>query len=270
MTYLESPLLGISADILDDIERTRIANENRLRQLTRTAADTDGEERGFGLDKSHPAVHDLTQLVAALLAAEKVATRNLERVMRGHLLGPWVKAQRGVGDKQAARLLAVIGDPYWNTLHNRPRTVSELWAYCGLHTLPVGQTLGDTHSSPADEGTTPASGDHGCSDTHALTVAARRAKGQRANWSSSAKSRAWGIAGSMLKAGNREVYDKRRNATDGHTHAHLCVRCGPKGKPAQPSSPWSAAHQHADALRIVSKDVLRLLWLESKRLHAAR
>lgn len=59
----------------------------------------------------------------------------------------------------------------------------------------------------------------------------------------------------------RAVYETRRQTTADRTHADLCVRCGPAGRPAQPGTPWSKAHQHADALRVVGKAILRDLWL---------
>jgi hypothetical protein len=72
----------------------------------------------------------------------------------------------------------------------------------------------------------------------------------------------------MLKAGNREVYDQRRAATAERVHKTECLRCGPAGKPALPGSPWSAGHQLADALRIVSKEqLLKNLWREARRIH---
>jgi hypothetical protein len=264
---LADPFLALAADVLDDAERTRIANENRLRQLTRTETDADGEERGFGLDESHPDVARLAALVEALKSIEHQATLNLNRLMRKHPLGVWGKQQKGVGEKQFARLLAVIGDPYWNTLHDRPRTVSELWAYCGLHTLPVGHSRDDAQRSAAGGSATPASGDHACLDAHGCVVAARRAKGQKANWSTTAKTRAYLIAESMLKAGNRETYDTRKAATKERVHAVPCAPCGPKGKPAAGGSPWSLKHRHVDAMRIQSKALLRDLWRESKRIH---
>lgn len=289
--FLVDPFLDLAADVLDDTERTKIANENRLRQLTRSVLDSDGEERGFGLDETHPDVENLAALVDLLGQVEHQAVLQLQRKMRAHPLGPWIKTQKGVGDKQAARLLATIGDPYWNTLHDRPRTVSELWAYCGLHTLPAGQgrvdtqppyasrkpdlpagqSCGDTHVVSADGESSPVGGDPSqwILDIHpaGAGVAARRRKGQKANWSSAAKSRAYLIAESMLRAGNREVYDRRKTATEGRLHAVECVRCGPKGKPALPGSPWSDGHRHADALRIVSKELLKELWREARRLH---
>lgn len=268
---LADPFLALSADVLDDTEATKIANENRLRQLTRTAVDSDGEERGFGLDESHPDVANLAALVELLGKVEHQAVLQLQRKMRKHPLGPWIKGQKGVGDKQAARLLAVIGDPYWNDLHNRPRTVSELWAYCGLHVLPASHGSADTQSTLAGGDSSPAGGDSSqrTNDTQRITagVAARRQKGQKANWSTLAKTRAYLISEKMLQCGNREVYDRRKAATEGKLHASPCVRCGPKGKPAQPGSPWSDGHRHADALRIQSKELLKGLWREAKRIH---
>lgn len=244
---LASPTLKLAADTLDDLEKIWIANANRLRQLTRAEEDSDGETRGLGLDVAHPSVARLAAIVEGLENLTKEATKALEKEMRAHPLGPWVKAQKGVGDKQAARLLAAIGDPYirpkmdhddGSTEPSRPRLVSELWAYCGYHVL--------------DSGLAPA-----------------RRRGQLANWSEDARKRAWLISASIIKAGGpyREVYDARRARDAEATHHIACVRCGPSGKPAQPGTPLSLGHQHARAMRAVSKEVLLNLWKEAKRLH---
>lgn len=240
---LFDPALAFAADILDDTEGLWVANSNRLRILTtpHDQADSDGEYRGFGLTEADADVARLAAMVATLDQLTKDATKHLEKVMRRHPLHPWVKAQKGLGDKQVARLLAAIGDPYWNTLHDRPRTVSELWAYCGLHVLPAGQT----------------------------GVAPRRQRGQKSNWSETARKRAWLIANSVVKCGGpyREIYDATKAKYADAAHTSTCVRCGPKGKPAQPGSPVSKAHIHARGLRAISKAVLRDLWIEAKRIH---
>lgn len=268
---LADPLLALAADVLDDLERVRIANENRLRQLTRTEEDSDGLERGFGLPVDHPDVKRLASLVEGLATAEHQAELNLRRQLRQHPLGPWVKQARGVGEKQAARLLASIGDPYINTLHNRPRTVSELWAYAGYHVLPAGQGLFVAQQRDASGALTGGNPDHQPRDAQSVLVgvAATRARGQRANWSATAKMRAHLVAVSIVKAGGpyRETYDKARAKYDGALHQAECKRCGPSGKPAPAGSPLSAGHQHARALRAVAKEILRDLWREAKRLH---
>ena len=83
--------------------------------------------------------------------------------------------------------------------------------------------------------------------------------------------RAWNVATSCIKQAEspyRAVYDARRAATEGRLHAAPCVRCGPSGKPAAEGTPWSKGHQHADALRIVSKAILKDLWRAAREVHA--
>lgn len=235
---LFDPLLSLAADVVDDLESNRIANENRLRQLTRTEPDEDGEMRGFGLDVTNPNVARLSAIVDSMREMEHAATLNLQRAMKAHALGPWVQETRGVGLKQAARLLACIGDPYWNTLHERPRTVSELWSYCGMAVTPEG-------NGP------------------------RRRKGMKVNWNPDARMRVRMIAESIVKAGGpyRLVYDERKADTEGRVHAVECPQCVGSSKVGEP---WRPGHRHADALRVVGKEVLKDMWLEARRIHQER
>jgi hypothetical protein len=273
--------LSLIADVVDDLERVRIANENRLRHLTRDKEDSDGEVRGLGLDVRNPHVRRVASVVDQIKAAEHDAVLALQNLMRKHPLGPWVKATRGVGEKQAARLLGTIGDPYirpeltradGTVEPSRPRTVSELWAYCGLHVLPADQGLSGTHPFRVDGSKTGSHSDQGCSDTHAesVGVAPRRQKGQRANWSTVAKTRAYLVAESCIKQRSspfRAVYDDTRAKYADAVHKVPCPRCGPSGRPAPAGSALSDGHKHARAMRAVSKAVLKELWRESKRLH---
>lgn len=237
---LADPLLAMLADVREDAQRTRIANENRLRHITRTEVDDDEVMRGLGLDESHPDVARQAALVQMLADVEHQATLNLNRRMRKHPLGAWCKAQRGIGyGTLPARLLAILGDPYVNMQTGEVRTVSQLWSYCG-------------HGDPTR----------------------KRRKGMSqadlfALGNPDAKMIVHLIAESTMKAGGpyREVYDKRKANNEGREHATECVRCGPSGSPALVGSPWSDAHRHADALRIVGKEILRDLWLEAKRYH---
>lgn len=241
-------ILALLSDALSDMEGTRIANENRLRQLTRTGPDEDGEERGFGLPADHPQVKRLSTMVDSLRELEESTVKNLQLAMKSHPLGPWVAAQKGVGEKQAGRLIAAIRDPYWNDLHNRPRTVAELWAYCGLHVIVTSTTA----------------------DGKKIGQAPTRTKGVRANWSQVAKMRAYLVAQSCIKnksSAFRAVYDEGREKYEGAVHEQACRRCGPSGNPAPAGSPLSLGHQHARATRLVMKEILRALWEESRRLH---
>lgn len=270
---LADPTLALAADVLDDLERVKIANQNRLRSLTRDTEDSDGEVRGFGLSHDHPDVARLAALVGMLERAEHDATLNLRRAMRQHPLGPWVKAQRGVGEKQAARLLAAIGDPCINGATGDFRTVSQLWAYCGLHVLPSGQWCPDTQTGCAG-GDSASGGDPSqtASDDQARLagVAARRTKGQRANWSTLAKTRAWLIVEACMKQ-----IDADCKTDTGIGDHHDDCGCSPyrvavdnrRRHTATTHPEWTPGHSLNDGMRIASKRLLRDLWREARRLH---
>jgi hypothetical protein len=231
--------------------------------------------------------YDIKAIGRPCSCLECSAIRNLEKALVKHPLGPWVKTAVGVGEKQGARLIAAIGDPYWNTLHDRPRLVSELWAYCGLHVHPAAHVLHEPHEKVGGGGKQGDPG-HDPHDTHSRVagVAPTRARGQRANWSTVAKTRAYLIAESCTKqrcaackdldgkhtddctcSPYRIVYDDGRTKYADAVHPAPCKRCGPAGKPAEAGSPLSAGHQHARAMRLVMKEILKDLWHESRRIH---
>lgn len=104
------------AEYLDDIEKIRIATENRLRSMTEAEIDIEFYDKQ----------------VAAFQKIEHEAVLNLQKVMKRHPLGKWIEETKGVGLKQGARLIASIGDITYNHLDDRPRRgPAELWAYCG-------------------------------------------------------------------------------------------------------------------------------------------
>jgi hypothetical protein len=258
-TPLVDKPLAVIAELLNDLEDLRKANVNRLEVMTRVGFDKDGETRGWALPEDHPAVVSVRAMVDALAKVETKAKSDLEKTLKASPLGPWVVAQHGLGLKTVARLLASIGDPYWNDLHGRPRTVSELWAYTGYR------------------------------------PGLKRAKGERVNWSPTAKMRMHNIIepikkmivapchsekdekGAYLRGVHiegecacspyRVLWDEARAKYADTPHPEDCVRCGPAGKPALAGSPRSAAHQQALADRFVKKRILRDLWREAKRLH---
>lgn len=287
---LWDPLLDTLASGLDDIENVRIAQANRFRILTTVEPDSDGEIRGFGLDLNHPSVAALEAQLTTLKALEHGMVLALQRQLRTHPLHPWIKAQKGLGDKQVARLLASIQDPYWNNLHDRPRTVSELWAFCGLHVLAVGHATSGTQSAHADGNSLPASHtgavahtrpaggellgrtDHPSPDAQKtpVGVAPARRRGQKANWNTTARTRIYVIAESCMKnrqSPYRAVYDDGRAKYADSVHAAPCAQCGKKGQPAGIGTELRDGHKHARAMRLVMKAVLRDLWVESKRIH---
>lgn len=104
------------AEYLDDIEKVRIATENRARSMQEDSIDTQF------YDKQVEAFQNL----------EHEAVLNLQKVMKRHPLGKWIEKTKGVGLKQGARLIASIGDITYNHLDDRPRRgPAELWAFCG-------------------------------------------------------------------------------------------------------------------------------------------
>jgi hypothetical protein len=284
LVTLADPVLRVLAEVVDDLETSRIANAHRLYQLTSDRVDKDGTRRGWGVPAEHPAAQRLAAVVEGIQDLEKQATRNLERAMRAHPLGLWITGQLGGGHKQGARLLAAVGDPYWHDLEQRPRTVQELRAYCGLHPVPADQERSGIQSRGVSGGMDGGGLDQSADDGHyaVVRVAARRRRGEKANWSTEAKTRALNIArkcvisdGQPDKNGRprgrspyRDVYDKRKANTAGRVHAVPCPPCGPEGKPAAVGSPWSDAHRNADAVRITAQRFLRDLWREARRLHA--
>ena len=255
---LADDTLGICADVVQDLEDVRKANENRLRTLTAPR-----DQHGHGMSIEHPDVKRLSDIVAAISAAEHQAVLNLQRVMRKHPLGPFVKNSKGVGEKQAARLLASINDPYWNDLHNRPRKLRELYRFCGMDVVNSS-----AHYPPDGQ------------RSYGAGVAPSKQRGEKVRWSPDARMRLWLVANQCVKEPGtswpdgpqpkwryREVYEQGRNKYADSVHSTECKRCGPKGKPALEGSPLSAAHQHARAIRLICKAILRDLWEESKRIH---
>lgn len=264
--------------LLDDLERVRIMNSNRIGAL----------ERVYGEALPH-----LTEIAEPLNQAEHLAELELVRTWRKHPLAPWAKEARGVGEKSIARLIAEIGDPsigtkgHWETTtteeampeadtqsvdasengasdesdaqatsapknrtwvidENFDRSVSQLWSYCGV---------GDPARSRIPKGAVQAD-------------LLKRGKPR-------AKKQMYLIATGMLKAGVRrdeegeasgispwgEKYLKARVHYANHVHEAPCPPCH-----AQAGDPWKPGHQHMAALRKLEKEFLKALWREARRL----
>jgi hypothetical protein len=241
---LADPFLAMASKALDELEDTRKANENRLRQLQ--------DPDTFALPADNPEVLSYTKTVKDIRAVEDSTTKQLQKIMHAHPLGAFQDSLIGVGAKQLARLLGVIRDPYWNEAADTARTFGSLKAYCGL----------DVRNGEAP----------------------KRRRGEQCNWNGDAKMRLWNVASKTIlfngepdKNGNRrprspyrDVYDKAKEKYADTTHPTVCLRCGPKGKPAQVGSVRSAGHQHACAITLVMVEILWDLYHESARLHGVQ
>jgi hypothetical protein len=164
----------------------------------------------------------LQELVEGLRAVEAQAVKRLESAMKHHPLGGWVAETQGLGAKTVGRFLGAVGP-----LQARTQP-SQLWAYCGLHVV----------------------------DGHAP----RRQRGQQANWSTRAKTRAYLMAeacvklvggGTKRRSPYRDVYDAAR--------AHDAER------QAERETPLTDGHCHARAMRRVSKAILADMWAEARK-----
>ena len=192
---------------LDDLQKLRIQHMLRHKAL----------ERDLGT------LLPLDQVLISLEQVEHEARLELVRLWRKHKLAPWAKPIKGIGELSISRLIAEIGvervDKETGEINRAPLnsdTVSQLWAYCGY----------DPNR--------------------------RRRKGMtqeeaRACGSPRAKTQCYLIATAMLKSGNRELYDARRE--------HTASR-----------EDWPLLRQHNDALRIVAKRFLRDLWVANKEI----
>lgn len=124
--------LSLLAETLSDLEEVRIRMENRLRSLTTLTVDAEGMLHGFGMKADDPLVEKYKEYTAHIATLEDQSIKVVQKAIKNSPLGAYVADAQGVGEKTAARLLGVIGDPYWHPVENRPRKVSELWAYCGM------------------------------------------------------------------------------------------------------------------------------------------
>lgn len=234
---------------LDDLETLRIAVSNRLRILTTPLdkMDKDGQTRGFGLVHGvDPELPPVEHTLAETIRLEAYYIKEIEAYMRKSPWADFLKdpMTKGVGAKQLARLLGATGDPAWHVAQDRPRRVSELWSYCGYSVV---------------NGAAP-----------------RREKGKKANWSQDARSRARMIAEkTLIPKGHyyTDIYLPTKAHYQGAVHTRECAQCGKAadkktgapGVPALPTTPLKPGHIHARALRAVSKELLKDLWIEARR-----
>lgn len=262
--YLE---LRVISEMLEDAMRARIAASNRA-------------ERG-GVD---PAIY--RDQLDALAAAEHnvaLAMRRCYRRVAPASVVAWQRDTPGIGEHLLARLLGIIGDPHVARPHRwegdgaekvlvaeepYERTVSQLWAYCGHGDPARRKRVGMTQAEAFGLGSPRAK-----MLVHLLAEACMKqiGTGQRVSETQGCLAGMNGgeptrppeaiPAPARRRSPYRDVYDEARERYSDRVHAAACVRCGPSGKPAVEGSPWSAAHQHAAALRLVGKELLRGLWV---------
>lgn len=297
--------LRLASDSLDDIETLRIAVNNRYKQAIgdQKKEDKDAPDRTLNLSEDDPLVQMLKKTLDDLKVSNNDATKELCRQIKGTVFGPWLEAYPGLGAKSLARLLGPLGDPYLRTVidyakddterkkplgkHYEPRTLRQLWSYAGLATDEQGQAKRRTKGMSQAESfslgnpvlrkrayviseTLQKNGvnknDELIAEEKALEEAKERARAEKKPLPKTPTG-PYDLERRYSSTSHGKVYLDRRAQTTERRHGAPCVRCGPSGSPAQPGSLWSNGHQHADALRMVSKQILKELWLLAREHH---
>ena len=233
-------LLRLHARDLDDVMQTRIRASNRNGAFLRA-----NEDCGVNDD----------QASALLDATEKQYLKNLIAAMR-ELTGPHMQAflaTPGIGDKLASRLLGEIGHPviafpkHWEErpdakgtdadpkrvlIEDEPfeRMVSQLWTYCGYGDATKRHRKGMTQDEALACGSPRAK-----SLTYLLSVGCMK------------------LVGGADKNGVVKARSPYRNVYE-EAKAHY--------ETARPE--WTPGHRHNAALRKVSKEILKDLWIAAK------
>lgn len=267
--YWEVVLL---ADMLDDLQKVRIANSNRVGALTRP-----GDE--WGKNVPEELIPWMTAHVDSIEKLENSLARQLERAVLASPLGGLVERTPGLGGPSLGRFIKETGDPAWNEKEGRPRRLRELYAYCGLHVWPT-QKPDEGHAAPGGLGVQFVNGATPIErpgSQRSVGVAPFRQRGQKANWSTMAKTRLYVIATTMKMSKEshyRTVYEQARFKYADAVHTVECRQCGPGFKrenpeaskgPAPVGSPLAKGHQDARAMRLVMKAILRDIWEEASR-----
>jgi hypothetical protein len=177
----------------------------------------------------------------------------------------WQQMTPGIGEHTLARLLGTIGDPYlarpqhWEDrpgakggkddplrvlVDDEPyvRNLAKLWAYCGIGDPARKRRAGMTKDEATALG----------------------------NWK--AKTALWLMAVAIVKSPSargtryRKIYDEARLRYANRVHDRPCPQC--KGS-SKVGDPWKGSHQHAAALRLLGKEILRDLWEIARDIHQA-
>lgn len=238
---IADPMLFTLAQTLQDYETLRIAEEHRLRifSMPSDVPDEDGVCRGFGYAEDSDEVQVVKGLIDPLKDLEHRTVLSLQKRMRVNPIWPYFKDVKGVGEKTLARLMACIGDPYLRPLDDgsyEPRTVSQLWAYCGMHTMP---------------------------NKDGEIIAAKRMKGVQANWNTEAKTRLFLLSQGLLRQGIRKDKDGNQFAVTPYGQLYLDRRA----HTAVTHPEWNPGHGLNDALRIMGKELLKQLWRAAREIH---
>lgn len=284
------------ADCYDEAQRTRIALANRLRQFPALAVlveEPENAEKGFAKALRAEYRRTVPEPVRDWQKAQHGIGEHLLARLLGHLGHPVVAIPHHWEGSGAARTL-VVDLPYARTLRQlwaycghgdparrRTANVVDLFAAGNPKLKMLAHLIAESAIKQPGRRWTPDLGAHWATDPAAQSRAGSHAPfggGEPLDDAhmASAGQESRGVvdpsapiaepSAEAASAQEREVwryraaYETARDRYTDRTHATPCVRCGPSGRPAEPGSSWSLAHQHAAALRFVAKTILADLW----------
>lgn len=245
----------------EDQQRHRIRVGNLIGAIERT-----GVQIPNALSESLDRLKDSENAVQKLVLNE----------FRKHPLAEYCKSVRGLGEHNAAVLLAMLdGDPYiahpkyWQKLSQDRNGIVNLvedgTIFEDMNDLKKSATRILVHGEPFTR--TP-------SQLWAYCGVGK--PGRRTTGLSQEEALAFGkpmlksrmrlIAESFIKANNptyRAIYDTERTKVESRRHEKPCPPCH-----AKEGDPWKKGHQHAHALRIIAKRFLLDLWLQAKAINS--
>jgi hypothetical protein len=260
--------LRIASEMLWDCQKMRIACEARA-----------GVKANGQLRKTRPAVDPI------VFQPQLEVARHTEREMRRYLLQvyrrvvpkpirDWQQQTQGIGDLLLARLLGQIGHPVETTVHEwrgtgkdrelvvvktMRRSVSQLRSYCGH-----GNPRRKPYPGISAEGLAALGRPNAKTLVHLIAEAAIKEPGRSTELLLAGEQSPDDPADRGERWRYRVVYEYARLRYLHRAHTDECHRCGPPGRPAEPGTPWTGGHQHAAALRLVGKEILRDLWEVSR------
>ena len=224
-------ILRFSAEYFYDIQKSRIATGNKI-------------SAGVRLGVVDPTLfaHHMDAYNHNEVDASKVMRKAFRQAVPH--LSAWQKEQPGIGEHLLARLIGVIGEPSWAFPHhwegegaNRKliedapyrRTVSRLWSYCG-----VGDPTRKRRSGMKAEDALKLGSPHAKMLCRLIAESTMKQVGSLGDDEGK---------GARRRSKYRDLYDERKESTEDRE--------------------WTDMHRHNDALRIVSKEILKDLWVVS-------
>jgi Transposase IS116/IS110/IS902 family. len=115
---MEQTSIRALTDLYYDLQKSRIALENRLRAIK--------QERSHQSEEEAKVLYSVLEDVVRM---EKAIPRAFQAYVVSSPVSPWLSHVKGIGIILAANLVSIYGDC------SKFDTISKMWAYTGLHVI---------------------------------------------------------------------------------------------------------------------------------------